>query len=153
MIVYRLSKKKFRNDISGKGAEIAGGRWNSIGNSILYTAENRALCTAEIAVHTPLGIVPKDYYLITIEIPKGSNILEVELSKLPKKWKTFPHLPSTKKVGDAFLSDNKFLIIKVPSAIIPGEFNFLLNPNHKDFKKVEIVKIEPFEFDKRLFDR
>ena len=58
MIVFRLCKSMFKDDLSGRGAEIAGGRWNNRGRPMLYTAENRALCTAEIAVHTPLGIVP-----------------------------------------------------------------------------------------------
>ena len=153
MIVYRLSKKKYRADLSGKGAEIGGGRWNSIGNAILYTAENRALCTAEIAVHTPLGITPKDYFLISIEVPKNIKIKEIDKSKLPKKWKTFPHVPSTKKIGDEFVKQKEFLVLKVPSAVIQGEFNFLINSNHKDFKKVKIKSVEAFEFDKRLFDK
>ena len=61
MIVYRLCKSIYKKDLSGKGAEIAGGRWNSKGYAILYTSESRSLCTAEIAVHTPLGNVPADY--------------------------------------------------------------------------------------------
>lgn len=153
MILYRLTKKKYRNDFSGIGAEIAGGRWNSIGNAVLYTAANRALCTAEIAVHTPLGIVPKDYYLISIEIPKNAKIKEVESSDLPKNWKTFPHIPSTKKIGDEFIKQSEFLILKVPSAVIQGEYNYLINPNHIDFKNINIKSSELFEFDKRLFKR
>lgn len=153
MIVYRLSKKKYRNDLSGKGAEIGGGRWNSIGNAILYTVENRALCTAEIAVHTPLGITPKDYFLISIVVPENARIKQINKNGLPKNWKTFPLIPSTKKIGDEFVKQNEFLVLKVPSAVIQGEFNFLINPNHKDFKKVKIKSVEPFEFDKRLFDK
>ena len=64
MKVYRLSKAQFANDLSGKGAELAGGRLNSKGLPMLYTSSSRALCTAEIAVHTPLGIVPTDYVII-----------------------------------------------------------------------------------------
>ena len=69
MIVYRLTKAKYSHDRSGKGAEKTGGRWNSKGIPVVYTSESRALCTSEIAVHTPLGILPHDYMLITIEIP------------------------------------------------------------------------------------
>ncbi|NQU32919.1 MAG: RES family NAD+ phosphorylase [Bacteroidetes bacterium] len=68
MIVYRLTKAKYSNDLSGKGAAKTGGRWNSKGIPVVYTCESRALCTSEIAVHTPLGILPLDYMLITIEI-------------------------------------------------------------------------------------
>ena len=125
---------------------------NSIGVALLYTGENRALCTAEIAVHTPLGITPQDYYLISIELPK-TKIEEIQLVELSKKWKTFPHQQFTKKFGNDFVKRNKALILKVPSAVIQGAFNFLINPSHKKFKTVKIIKIEPFEFDKRLFEK
>ena len=72
MIVFRLSKSRFSKDLSGRGAELAGGRWNSKGLPMLYTSSSRALCTAEIAVHSPLGIVPMDYEIIEIEIPDSS---------------------------------------------------------------------------------
>ena len=69
MIVFRLSKAQFANDLSGKGAELVGGRWNSRGNAMLYTSQSIALCVTEIAVHVPLGILPKDYQLVHIEVP------------------------------------------------------------------------------------
>ncbi len=65
----------------------------------------------------------------------------------------YTHIPSTKKIGNDFIKQNDFLVLKVPSAVIQGEYNFLINPNHKDFKKVRIKSVELFEFDKRLFDR
>ncbi len=152
MKVYRLSREKYKDDLSGRGAEISGGRWNSIGVALLYTGENRALCTTEIAVHIPLGITPQDYYMITIELPKA-KIEEIAIKDLPKNWKTFPHQQFTKKYGDDFVKRNKSLILKVPSAVVQGEYNYLINPRHKKFKAVKIVKTEPFEFDKRLFER
>ncbi len=152
MIVYRLSKAKYGKDLSGKGAEIAGGRWNNIGVALLYTGENRALCTAEIAVHIPLGITPKDYVLITIELP-DAKIEEIEGSKLPRRWHSSPPHPFTKSYGDEFSARNDALILKVPSAVVQGEFNFLVNPNHKKAKEIKILKIEPFRFDKRLFEK
>ena len=148
MIVYRLSKSVYANDLSGKGAELVGGRWNSRGNAALYTSQSIALCVTEIAVHVPLGILPKDYDLIHIEIP-DDNILEVK--RLPKDWQTFPHADSTQKIGDKFLKDKKYLVLKVPSAAVQGEFNFLVNPRHPDFDKVKIKKKEKFSFDERLF--
>lgn len=148
MIVYRLSKSVYANDLSGKGADLVGGRWNSRGNAVLYTSQSIALCVTEIAVHVPLGILPKDYDLIHIEIP-DDNILEVK--RLPKDWQTFPHADSTQKIGDKFLKDKKYLVLKVPSAAVQGEFNFLVNPRHPDFDKVKIKKKEKFSFDERLF--
>ncbi len=148
MVVYRLSKSLYANDLSGKGAELVGGRWNSKGNAVLYTSQSIALCVTEIAVHIPLGILPKDFELIHIEIPED---LILEIKKLPKDWQTFPHSDSTQKIGDKFLKDLKYLILKVPSATVQGEFNYLINPRHKDFEKVKIRKKEKFSFDERLF--
>ena len=150
MIVYRLSKEKFAKDLSGRGAEMVGGRWNSRGNAMLYTSQSIALCVTEIAVHVPLGILPKDYQLIRIEIP-DEDFLEVK--RLPKDWQSFPHSNSTQMIGDKFLKENKFLVMKVPSATVQGEFNYLINTRHKDFGEIKILKIENFNFDERLFKR
>jgi RES domain-containing protein len=150
MIVFRLSKSKYAEDLSGKGAEIAGGRWNSKGKKVLYTSQSIALCTTEIAVHTPLGNIPTDYNLTTIEIP-DVPINEYLSGKLPKDWKSFPHSKSSQKIGDLFLTEGKFLVLKVPSAVVQGEFNYLLNPEHEFFHKIKILRVEEFSFDKRLF--
>ena len=148
MIVYRLSKEQYANDLSGKGAELVGGRWNSRGNAMLYTSQSIALCVTEIAVHVPLGILPKDYQLIHIEIPDEDLL---EMKRLPKDWQSFPHSNSTQMIGDKFLKEHKHLVFKVPSAAVQGEFNFLINPRHKNFNQIKIVKLEDFNFDERLF--
>ena len=148
MIVYRLSKAQYAQDLSGKGAELVGGRWNSRGNAMLYTSQSIALCVTEIAVHVPLGILPKDYQLIHIEIPDEDLL---EMKRLPKDWQSFPHSNSTQMIGDKFLKEHKHLVFKVSSAAVQGEFNFLINPRHKNFNQIKIVKIEDFNFDERLF--
>lgn len=153
MTVYRLCKKKYRNDLSGKGAELAGGRWNSNGIALLYTSQSRALCTAEIAVHTPLGIMPTGYWLVTIHFPDTTHIAEVSSKSLPKDWKSFPHLHSTQVIGNRFVSKNKHLVLKVPSAVVQGDFNYLINPAHILFSQVKITATELFKFDERLFKR
>jgi RES domain-containing protein len=151
MIVYRLSKLKFASDLTGKGAEKSGGRWNSQGTALIYTSESRALCTTEIAVHTPLGNLPLDYQLISIEIPVDIQIKELAAGELPVKWNSIPQSHSTQVIGDKFVSEGKFMTLKVPSVVVPGEFNYLLNPKHPEFNKVKIKSIEPFNFDERLF--
>lgn len=150
MMVFRLTKSKYKDEISGIGAELFGGRWNSVGTRIIYTAESRALCTTEIAVHTPLGIVPTDYYLQTIRLP-DTPLKEILVDDLTKNWREFPHNISTKTIGDEFIKNGNFLILKVPSAVIQDEYNYLINPFHVDYKKLELIKIEEFYFDKRLF--
>lgn len=151
MIVFRLSKSKFAYDLSGKGAEIAGGRWNSKGIAVVYTGDSRALCVAEIAVHTGLGIVPKDYVLVSIEIPDDAAIYEVLPETLQSGWKSLPHTGVTQTIGDVLLKQNRYLVIRVPSAVVQGDFNYLINPKHKDFINVTIQKVEEFSFDKRMF--
>ncbi|MFD2244713.1 RES family NAD+ phosphorylase [Pontibacter ruber] len=151
MIVYRLSKGMYRNDLSGKGAELAGGRWNSKGVAMLYTSESIALCTVEVAVHMPLGIVPKDYHLVQIEIPDDVSISEIREDTLPVEWKSFPHPNVTQEMGDNFVAAFEHLVLKVPSATVQGTHNYLINPRHREFSKVQVVDTIPFEFDKRLF--
>ena len=151
MIVYRLSKSKYSKDLSGSGAEKTGGRWNSKGKPLIYTSASRALCVAEIAAHTPLGIVPKDYELISIEIPGAIAISEVKPTSQPPDWKLFPHPSSTQQFGDNFIASGKSLVLKVPSAVVQGDFNYLINPKHPGISKIKITGIEPFQFDERLF--
>ncbi len=153
MIVYRLSKGKYKNDLSGKGAEMAGGRWNSKGVAMLYTCESRALCTTEIAVHTTLGFIPSDYWMVTIEFPDSVGILIQDPKKLPKEWKSIPHAHSTQVIGDQFIANKKKLVLKVPSAVVQGDFNYLINPSHPFAQRIKIIKTELFEFDERLFIR
>jgi RES domain-containing protein len=151
MRVFRLCRSKFAADLSGKGAEIAGGRWNSKGTTMLYTSQSMALCTVEIAIHTPLGNIPDDYTLVTLEIPDDLQIEELTTDDLPDDWRTLPHPNSTQLLVDGFISAGKNAILKVPSAAVPDECNFLVNPSHPDSKRILIKSTEPFEFDSCLF--
>lgn len=151
MIVFRLSKAEFSKDLSGAGAQKSGGRWNSKGVAILYTSQSRALCTTEIAVHTPLGNLPTNYQIITIEINDDVLVEELKVENLPQNWRTFPHSFSTQEIGDNFVKSANSLVLKVPSVVVAGEYNFLINPNHTDFKEIKIVSIDGFNFDERLF--
>jgi RES domain-containing protein len=153
MRIYRLSKQQYANDLSGRGAEKTGGRWNSKGTPMVYCGESRALCTTEIAVHTPLGNIPENYCLTTISIPDEIAIKLLSAALLPDDWKTMPHANSTQAIGDRFISENNYVILKVPSVVVPGEYNYLLNPLHPDFRQIAIETTEPFEFDRRLFVR
>ena len=152
MIAYRLSRTEYARDLSGRGAELADGRWNSKGTALVYTGQTIALCMAEVAVHIPLGIIPLDYELVTLEIP-DSEILELKTSQLPEDWKSLPVSDSTQGFGDNFVKKGRFLVLKVPSAVVQGEFNYLINPLHPKIKNVKIKKVEPFSFDQRLFIR
>jgi RES domain-containing protein len=151
MIVFRLSKLAHGADLSGIGSKMAGGRWNSPGIALVYTSESRALCTAEIAVHTGLGLLPSDFQLISIMIPDDAPISVIDPSRLQPGWRSFPYPSFTRLIGDRFAKESLHLVLKVPSAVVPGDFNYLINPAHPAMNQVRIVKTEPFEFDERLF--
>ncbi len=151
MIVFRLCKSKYANDLSGKGAEKSGGRWNGKGFRMLYTSGSRALCLTEIAVHIPLGIIPLDFVLVSIEIPDSAEIIEIKETELPENWRNFTNTKATNEIGNTFLSNSEYLILKVPSAVVQDEFNYLINHEHELFDQIKTYKIEPFYFDERLF--
>lgn len=151
MEVFRLSRVQYSETLSGAGAAIKGGRWNSIGFELIYTAGNRSLAMAEVAVHFTLATLPEDYMMVTINIPNSLAIKEITESDLPRNWNAFPHPSSTQKLGDQFIIEGKYCIAKIPSVVTKGDFNFLINPNHEDFKKIGIAETEKFPFDKRIF--
>lgn len=151
MKTYRMAKQDYAVDLSGKGAESTGGRWNSKGTAMVYTSQSRALCLAEIAVHVPVGIVPLNYFITEIELPDELEFITISEKTLPSGWNSFPHSQFTQEIGDNFIATNQFLIMKVPSAVVQGDFNYLINPKHPDFGLIRIIQTEPFSFDKRLF--
>lgn len=153
MILYRIAKEAFKDDLSGTGAELGGGRWNHKGTAILYTSASRALCMAEAAVHIPLGIIPPLFYMLCIEIPDNVQIKAVQLSQLPDDWKRFPYINATQKIGDDFVAEGKSFVLKAPSAVVPGDYNYLINPGHPLAKQIIIKECTPFQFDQRLFVR
>lgn len=149
MIMYRASATKYADDLSGEGARLFGGRWNSPGIAGLYTSQFISLCILEIIVRTDMHYLPVDYKLISLEIP-DEFISEIQLKKLKADWTH--HLQYTQWIGEEFLKSNQSLALQVPSAIVPQEHNFLVNPNHKNFKRLKIISIEPLEFDKRFYN-
>ncbi|MDO8966504.1 MAG: RES family NAD+ phosphorylase [Algoriphagus sp.] len=151
MRVFRLIRKKYGIELSGKGAALSGNRWNSKGTELIYCADSRALAMAEVAVHLSLSILPKDYVMVEIEIPNSVSISSLKTDDLPQGWNSFPHLLDTQKIGDDFVAERKSCVLKVPSAVVPGDFNFLINSNHLDFSAIKIVGYKDFPFDQRLF--
>lgn len=151
MEVFRLSREKFASILSGKGAALKGARWNSIGVELIYTAANRSLAMAEVAVHFTLATLPDYYVIITIFIPDDIALFKLNISDLPKNWNIFPHPASTQSIGDQFVADNRFCVLQIPSVVTFGDFNLLINPNHPEFSKIRIVETIGFPFDKRIF--
>jgi len=151
MELYRLSRKKFSDSLSDKGAALKGVRWNSVGVELIYTASNRSLAMAEVAVHFSLATLPDDYVMMTVFVPDNVASTTILETDLPANWKDFPHPNSTQKFGDDFVLENKYCLLRIPSVVTEGDFNFLINPNHREFKRIEVIEIEVFTFDKRIF--
>ena len=152
MILYRFSRKEHGGDLSGKGAELYGGRWNSKGVPVTYCSESRALAVTEIVAYTPPGLIPEGYVLNIIETPDDPSLhCSIPLIDLPKDWKKYPHRKETKQLGDTYLKDLNCLIVQVPSALVEGEFNYLISPRHSEFPKVKVLEVLPFNFNERLF--
>lgn len=147
MIIYRLATSEFADDLSGEGAKIYGGRWNPVGLAAVYISEFISLSILEILVRANKFTSPDFYTLLSIQIPESSTVT-IELKKLKSEWQN--SIEYTRSIGEEFLRDNQSLVLKVPSAIVTQEHNFLINPLHKDFKKVKVVHSELLELDKRL---
>jgi len=151
MEVYRLSRKGFALPLSGKGAAIHGARWNSKGTELIYCAINRSLAMAEVAVHFTYGTLPSDYMMMHIFIPDDLKIAVIEKEDFPSSWNSFPYSNATKRFGDEFVRDGEYCLLKVPSAVTKGDFNLLINPHHPDYLRINVLSVEPFPFDQRLF--
>ena len=149
MIIYRLATELYKNDLMGTGAKLFGGRWNSAGLPVLYTTQNISLAVLEILVRVDTQTIPLSYHLIKIDIPASASLQSITTDKLKITWKD--DLDYTQWMGDEFIKGNKSLLLKVPSAIVDEESNYLLNPEHSEFKKVKIAAVKKFMFDKRLF--
>jgi len=151
VLVYRLATRKYANKLDGLGASFSNNRWNSKGTPIIYTAETRALALAEIVVHLSAAALPLDYVMLTIEIPDSSKVQEISSSELKPDWNTFPHSMETQRPGDQFIRDRKALLLKVPSAVVHGDSNILINPLHRNIHEVDVIDIQDFPLDNRLF--
>lgn len=147
MITYRLATGKYADDLSGTGSKLYGGRWNPIGISMLYTSEYISLALLEVLARMSRFTIPDSYSLISLEIPEES-MAKLNISKLKKEWAN--DLLYTQGIGEDFIKENQFCCLQVPSAIVSQEHNLLLNPSHRDFKKIKILHTELLNIDKRL---
>lgn len=153
MRVYRIERKKYLDTtLKGIGAAFAEGfRWNSLNTYLVYTAESRALATLEVSVHLDLSEdLPTDRDYVEIDIPDGIEILELSTEDLPENWDAKPPILETQFIGDDFVKDSTAAVLKLPSCIVPPEFNYLINPNHPDARKITVISKAPLTFDHRM---
>jgi len=147
MLVYRISLAKYgaRLIASGRAA-----RWNPNDSRMIYTASSRSLACLENVVHRNQLGLNQVFNILTIEFPDDIKINSIHLSDLPGDWADFGKMSLTQRIGSNWLTENKSAVLQVPSSIITEEINYLINPEHKDFKLVRLINTRPFIFDHRI---
>jgi RES domain-containing protein len=150
---WRIQRAKYAaTAFSGEGARRYRGRWNSRGVPVVYLSAHQSLSAREVIVRAqPLSLL-NEHVVVGAEWDEA--ITETFAAhRLPTGWRASPALPATVEIGDRWLREARSAVLAVPSAIIPAETNFLLNPAHPDFARIRIRKPEPFVFDPRLLNR
>lgn len=149
MLVYRIASPKYIEDLSGTGSKQYGGRWNDKGIAMVYFAQSRAMAVMEVLVHLRPEEIDRDFVLAVFEILDDS-VLTIDINDLPKNWKEESEVEALKEIGNKFIKDNKFLLMKVPSVIIEEDYNLVFNPNHHQADKIRLVEKRFFKFDVRF---
>ena len=108
-----------------------------------------SLAALELLVHTNVPLVPPDLVAYEIEIPDDVAIETVEPGDLPKDWRAPGH-PGCRAIGDTWLAEERTAVLRVPSAVVPEEWNVIINPRHRAAKGIDVVRRRPFTFDSRL---
>lgn len=147
MLVYRIVHKRYADSLFASGLE---GRWNSEGKKVLYTAESISLAYLETLAHRKGLGFNKDFKIMVIKILSNTEIQTVESSDLSKSWRDFRNYSDCQKIGNAWFDADEKLCLKVPSAVVPENWNVVINTFHKDFKKVKLIDVLDFEPDDRL---
>jgi RES domain-containing protein len=153
MTIWRLCKTRWvKTAFTGAGAAQNPGRWNSLGTRIVYCAETRALAAWEILAHVEdrADLAKATFSAIPVEVAED---LIQEVPPLPQDWRRSPPGESTSLVGDRFVETATHPVLKVPSAVVLGEFNYLINPAHPAFPSLKIGQAEAFRFDERVVSR
>ncbi len=147
---WRITKAKHADTaFSGMGAKNHGGRWNNPGTSIVYTAGSTSLAMLEMLVHLQTHDLIRRYVIFEVSF-EDTLMKTITAAKLPRTWKRSPSSAKVRHVGDAWVAGNESAVLQLPSAIVPSEPNYLLNPEHSDFTKITIGRKQPIKFDPRL---
>jgi RES domain-containing protein len=147
---WRITKAKHAAmAFSGSGAKAFGGRWNSPGIPAVYCAASTSLAILEMLVHLEASELMRRYVSFEVTFDE-SLVTAIDIAALPKNWRKSPIPTSVQAVGDQWLADAPSAILQVPSAIVPNEWNYLLNPAHPDFAKIALGPKHPLNFDPRL---
>lgn len=154
MRIFRLCRRPFsRNPLDGRGGLFASGRWHTPRRLVCYASDSLALASLEILVHCEPDLVPGDLLAVEINVPGSVAVEELGTDLLPRSWRRYPAPTSLQRLGNAWLDQNSASVLRVPSALVPSESNFLINPSHPDSRKLRVVQKAPFRFDPRPVDK
>jgi RES domain-containing protein len=150
--VWRLSKLRYAEAAwTGEGARLLGGRWNPPGIPLVYTSLSLSLAVLEVLVHLPARTQPEDWVSVSAELDASEPDADrVDVSLLPHDWRRVDH-PALQRIGEEWVRSRRSLLLLVPSVIVDGELNALVNPTHPSAASIRIGKPKPFHFDDRLF--
>jgi RES domain-containing protein len=149
MLLYRIGKTKYAKDLDGIGAKVNGGRWNHEGVACIYTAESRALSLLEYSAHVSIDTIPGALSFTVFDAP-GNSIHEIKMARLPVNWNEWPHPKEARDFGTKFLTENRHLVLKFPSAIISAEFIYVINPLNTRMKEIKFIAVQDYVYDLRL---
>jgi RES domain-containing protein len=149
MELFRVVREKYHQDLSGEGAFRYGGRWNTKERYALYTASSRSLGILETLVHLHTPRPPEDYVIVVLYVPDHLAVQNISLSALSQNWREQHN--ETQQMGNTWLAGAATPLLRIPSVIVPSEYNFMLNPRHADYKELKIIQVEPLTFDTRFF--
>ncbi len=150
--VWRIDKKGHSaSSFSGEGAFLCGGRWNPRGVRVVYAAASLALAALEKFVHLQDAAGGMGFLSFRVDVPEGVKVSHLDPARLPRDWRGVPAPASTQAIGGDWARRNGSAVLRVPSVLIPGEYDYLLNPLHPQFKALRINAPEKFYFDHRMW--
>jgi RES domain-containing protein len=149
MEVFRISRESYAGRLSSSGSP---NRWNLKGQNVIYAGASRSLSTLELVVHRSSIVPTIKYRVMVISVTDDERLIkQIPLKDLPNDWRTLAAYSILQAIGSEWYVVKKTLILKVPSAVIPKEYNFIINTEHPQFKKhIQLIKTEDYFWDERL---
>lgn len=150
--VWRICTRRHgKGAFSGEGARLYGGRWNPPGIAVVYAAATLSLAALELFVNLDPDSLPPDLVSVSAGLPDDLPLETVAVDRLPRGWREYPAPEILQQMGADWATDGTTAAWVVPSAVIPHENNYLLNPNHPRFREIEVRRPEAFQFDPRMW--
>ena len=151
MEVFRIAKEVYSGALSSSGIA---GRWNLRRQQVIYTGSSRSLASLELVVHKGAVVPAENYRVMVVSIADDDYLVkQLQIKDLPPDWRTFAAYSTLQKIGSDWIRSQESLVLKVPSAVIPYEYNFIINTEHPEFSsKVHLVRTEDYFWDSRLLD-